>query len=253
METVTANMMETVRKQVQATFSNGIDRFNIERIRVRMPVQVPVKIKLEVIEQLKGALSDRFMQVVRESIAPAVKSKLHQEVTATKIPEAVKALSAQLSSKFAFELEHIIESFDREIDQFTTMRASEETWELQSSEIKPGSYDAQWTPQVEQTFREQLKKLFVDRFVGYATKIGSVIGRHYQFLLSDLVNRFDRLMDEISKEVKKDPDRVKLPTDVVGGGADESDEEKKARALVTYFKYMDAVEEPYSSAAAYLQ
>ena len=252
MDTVAANVMDQVKKQVQSSFNKGIDRFNIERIRVHMPVQVPVKIKMEVIQELKGALSERFIQVVRESLTPPIKSKLHQEIESGKILEVLRALSGQLNTKHAFQLETILDEFDRAIDQFASMRAAEETWEIQTSEIKPGSYDAQWTPQVEQTFREQLKKLFVDRYVAYATKIGSVIGRHFQALLSDLVNRFDHLIDEVSREVKKDPDSVQLPVEILGGGAAETDEEKKARAIVSYFKYMDAAQQPMTEAQGYV-
>lgn len=252
MDTVAANVMDQIKKQVQVTFGKFIDRFNIERIRVHMPVQVPVKIKMEVIEQLKGTLSERFMQVVREGLTPPIKSKLHQEIETGKILEVLRALSGQLNTKHAFELESILDEFDRAIDQFTSMRASEETWELQTAVIKPDAFDAQWTPQVEQTFREQLKKLFVDRYVAYASKVGMVIGRHYQSLLSDLVNRFDQLIDEVSREVKKDPDRVQLPTDILGGGPAETDEEKKARAIVNYFKFMDATQKPMTEVQGYL-
>lgn len=252
-ESVTSAVMDKVKQQLQTAFATAIDRFNIERIRVRMPVQIPVKIKQEVIENLKGLLAERFVQVIREAMVPLVKAKLHQQVSEGKIPEILKAISAQLNSRHGYELENILEEFDRSIEQFTSMRASEETWELQASEIKPGGYDAQWTPQVESTFREQLKKLFVERFGAYATKLGSIMGRHYQAMLSDLVRRFDQLTEEIAKEVKKDPDRVKLPVELLGGGVGETEEEKKARAIVTYFKHLDAVEQPYQAAAAYLQ
>jgi hypothetical protein len=252
-ESASGAVMEKVKQQLQTTFSAAIDKFNIERIRVKMPVQVPVKIKVEVIESLKGLLSERFVQVIRESMPPQIKSRLHQQVSESKIPEAVKAIGMQINTRHAFELETILDEFDRNIDQFTAMRAGEEAWELQSSEIKPGSYEAQWNPQVEQKFREQLKKLFVERFAAYTMKLGAVLGRHYQALLSELVRRFEQLTEEIAREVKKDPDRVRLPSDIVGGGIAETDDEKKARALVTYFRMMEALEEPYSSAAQYLQ
>ena len=252
MDTIAPKIMDQVKKQIQSSFTKGIDRFNVERIRVHMPVQVPVKIKMEVIEQLKGSLSERFIQVVREGLTPPVKTKLHQEIESGKIVEVLRALSGQLNTKHAFELESILDEFDRAIDQFTSMRASEETWELQAAVIKPDAYDAQWTPQVEQKFREQLKKLFVDRYVAYATKIGNVIGRHFQVLLSDLTNRFDHLIDEVAREVKKDPDRVKLPVEMLGAGTAETDEEKKARAIVNYFKFMDAAQRPMTEAQGYL-
>ncbi len=252
-ETVSSNITEKVKAQIQTTFTSAIDRFNIERIRVRMPVQVPVKIKIEVIENLKGLLAERFIQVMRESFAPVIKTKLHQQLAQTKVQELIKSVAAQTNSQHSFELQYILEEFDRTVDQFTSLRASEEAWELQRSEIKPGGYEAQWTPQVEEKFREQLKKLFVNKFANYVTKVGSVIGRHYQALLADLVGRFDRLVEELARDVKKDPDRVKLPTDLLGTDVGETDEERKARALVTYFKHMEAVEEPYSIASGYLQ
>ena len=252
-ESASGTVMEKVKQQLQTTFSNAIDKFNIERIRVKMPVQIPAKIKVEVIGTLKGLLAERFVTVIRESMPPQIKSRLHQQVSESKIPEAVKAIGMQINTRHAFELETILDEFDRNIDQFTAMRASEEAWELQQSEIKSVSHEAQWTPQVEAKFREQLKKLFVERFAAYTMKLGAVLGRHYQSLLADLIRRFEQLTEEISREVKKDPDRVKLPTDIVGGGVAETDDEKKARALVTYFKLMESLEEPYNQAAPYFQ
>lgn len=253
LEGVMSALTEKVKGQIESTFANAIERFNIERIRVRMPVQVPVKIKLEVIENLKGLLAERYTQVMRDSFAPVVKSKLHQLIGQAKIQEIVRAVATQINSQHSFELEHLLEEFDRNIDQFTGMRASEEAWELQTSEIKPGSYDAQWTDKVENTFREQLKKLFVDRFAGYVTKVGTVLGRHYQVMLADLIGRFDKLIDEIARDVKKDPDRVQLPVELLGAGVEETDEEKKARALVVYFRHMEPIEEAYSAASVYMQ
>lgn len=252
-ESVAAKMMEKTKEQIRSSFGAAIDKFNIERIRVRMNVQIPMKIKLEVIENLKSMLAERFVQVVREAMSPLVKARLRQLVEETRIPDAIRAISSQLNSRHGFELEHILDEFDMTVDRFTTMRAGEETWELQSSETKPGSFDAQWTDQVEQAFREQLKKMFVERFTGYASKLCEVLGKHYQALLSELVRRFDRLTEDVSKDVKKDPDRVKLPTDILGGGSGETEEEKNARALVNYFEHMDALEGPYAAAASALQ
>jgi hypothetical protein len=251
-ESVAATMMEKTREQIRASFGTAIDKFNIERVRVRMPVQVPMKIKMEVIENLKSMLAERFVQVVREAMAPLVKAKLRALVEETRIPDAIRAISAQVNSRHGFELEHIFDEFDLTVDRFTTMRASEETWELQSTETKPGRFDAQWNDQVEQAFREQLKKMFVERFTGYASKLREVLGKHFQSLLSELVRRFDRLAEDVAREVKKDPDRVQLPTDILGGGG-ETDEERKARALVSYFEHFEALEEPYAAAEAALK
>ena len=52
--------------------------------------------------------------------------------------------------------------------------------------------------------------------------------------------------------MKKDPDRVKLPVEMLGAGTAETDEEKKARAIVNYFKFMDAAQRPMTEAQGYL-
>ncbi len=233
-----------IKSQLKALVERGIDRFPIERVRRSMPIQVPLRIKIEVISQLKMKLSELFAQAVKEKVPGVVKGKLHQQVEDSQVPAVMNELAKEIKVDYDKQLKNLIEAFDSNIDEFTRMRALEETWELLDTPMQPAGTEARWNPQVEKQFREDLKKIFVDKLVGYASSLDKKLGRHYQSLMNNLIRDFERLMQEVKDDVKKDPDQVQLPVAVFGGDVDD-EEIKRQRALMTYWRSFEGIKQAY--------
>jgi hypothetical protein len=145
----------------------------------------------------------------------------------------------------------VLDRFNTGADRFTEMRAREETWELLDTEMKPASFEIEWTDAIDKEFRTDLKSTFTERFVEYCGKLNVTLARHYQALIQDLLNDFERLVDDVSGAVKKDPDRLTLPVKLLTGSTEETEEEKKQRCLLSYFRSFDTAKKQRDEVSPY--
>ena len=86
-----------------------------------------------------------------------------------------------------------------------------------------------------------LKKLFTERLNGADSRLKEKLARHYQTFIKNLSQEFEKLLDEVSATIKKDPDRVSLPVKLLTGSDQESEEEARQRCLLAYFRQYDTV------------
>ncbi len=232
-------LMDKAKEQMLKLIESNVERLNIDRIRTKLKVPTPLNIKMEVINYFKNHFAQTFPQTTRETVAPAIRSKLVELVQESRVGGVIEHIAKELGSDFDRRFDMVLDRFNTGVDRFTEMRAREETWELLDTEMKPTSFEIEWNEKIDREFRDDLKTTFTERFTEYCGKLNVTLARHYQALISDLLTDFERLVDEVSGAVKKDPDRLTLPVKLLTGSSEETEEEKKQRCLLNYFRGFD--------------
>ncbi|MCX7803589.1 MAG: dynamin family protein, partial [Planctomycetota bacterium] len=220
--------------ELQTRITAAIDRYNFQRILMRMAVVNVQEVKLQVINQFKTELSARFAEVIKGAVAPLIVDKLKEQVRASRVDQVVRAISGELKTDHGQRFDELVRLFCSNMEQFTYLRALESTWKLQDADMRPAGFEPSWTDQVEKDFREDLKSVFVGPLVDEAVALEPILARHYRALVMDMLDRFEKLIDELWTEVKKDPDRVKLPVALLTGVSEASEEEQIKVALLKY-------------------
>lgn len=240
-EKVVQKGMESVRDKLAKSIANFIDKFNIDRVTRGMTIKTPRDIKLTVIDHLKPTLSNRFGEMVRETLPLLISGKLVQLTEESRVGEVIEKLAADLGTNWHQKYREMIHGFETDINRFTYMRALEETWHIQDTAIQIQAGGPAWSEQIEQAFKEDLKKLFVKEFVEYAQRLTGLLGRHYKVLVNRLIDDFEALIDGVSGEIKQDPDRVTLPAELLTGEGEDNEQDRINRALLSYDRAFEPI------------
>jgi GTPase SAR1 family protein len=234
-------LSDKARQQTAQAVATAAERLNIDRIRTRLRVPTPLNVKVEVIQLLKADLSAKFTQAVRDSISPVFRAKLVEQAAESKVGEILRLLAKGYGSDFDQRFDALLDRFCARLDDFTLQRTREETWPIQDSEMKPAAFEVEWSAKVEEDFRADLKGIFTEQFNEAEARLHGVLARHYQGIVQDLSTDFEKLLDEVSASIKRDPDRVALPVKLLSGSAEESEDEARQRCLLSYFRLFDTV------------
>lgn len=243
-------LAEKARQQVEDLVTQSAERLPMERVRSRLRVPSPLNVKTEVINYFKMDFSSKFGEIMRDTLSPAFRAKLNELSSESRLGEVLKHLARGYGADFDARFNTLMENFGQQLDQFTLLRAREETWDLLDTDMKPASFEVEWTPQVEAEFRADLKAVFIERFNEAAGKLKTVIARHYAGMITDLTAELTRLLEDVAGTLKRDPGKVPLPTKLLTGGAAESEEETRQRCLLSFFRQFADAQKPFSGAAA---
>ncbi|MFC1707135.1 dynamin family protein [Planctomycetota bacterium] len=245
--------LEAVKTDLQKTVAGMIDRFPFQRIMMRMRVPNPTDVKMEVIKLLKTQVSVKFAEIVQKRICYMITDKLRDQVKTSRVDQIVEMLATDLGTDHGKRFSHLIELSCGSIEKFTYLRALENTWEIQDADMRPSGYEPKWTPDVEGEFKEDLKAVFVEPMVDAAAGMEQPLARHYREYFYDLVQKMEELIEELRLEIKRDPDRVKLPIDILTGDAEASEEQRIEAALAQYAEKWGAIESQAAAIPADIQ
>ncbi len=237
------------KEKLEAGISMWCDKFNFNRLRTKLAIPQPRNIKMETITQAKAEFSQKFATLIEESTVRLIGEKLKSKLMDSKLHEILKYFSNALDEKYVEDFEEMLEDFTRQMKQFTIMRATEETWDILYSEVKPSGFETEWTKEIEDEFRKDLKGTFKERFIGYANKLSGVLGRYYKMLIKGLIDEFDKLSEGLANKVKADPEGVSLPMNLI---TDEEEGREREYKLATYFQIFDGLKKHYESAESLL-
>lgn len=243
-------LSEKAREQVEGLVTQAADRLPMDRVRSRLRVPSPLNVKTEVINYFKMEFSAKFSEIVRDTLSPAFRAKLGELSAESRLGDVLTHLAKGYGADFDARFRALMDGFSMQLDQFTLLRSREETWDLLDTDMKPASFEVEWTPQVEADFRADLKAVFVERFNEAAGKLKTILARHYAGMITDLTADLTRLLEDVAGALKRDPDRVPLPTQLLTGGAAESEEELRQRCLLSFFRQFADAQKPYGQAAA---
>jgi GTPase SAR1 family protein len=232
------------KEKLEAGINMWCEKFNFNRLRTKLAIPTPLNIKMETITQAKNEFASKFSGLIEESTVRLIGEKLKSQLTGSKLPEILKYFSKALDETYLERFEEMLDSFAKKMKQFTIMRATEETWDILYSEVKPTAHETEWTEDIEKQFRADLKDTFTERFVGYANKLSSVLGRYYKMLIKDLIDEFEKLSEDLADKVKADPDRVSLPMNLI---TDEEEGREREYKLATYFQIFDGVKKHHET------
>jgi hypothetical protein len=240
-EKVVVMGMDKVRKELDTSIKGLIKNYSFNRDLARNPNAMVKDIKLMAIEKFKTMLSAKFAEIIQNFIPPLIKSKVREQADKSKVNVVIDKISEQLQTKHGERYKRLMDDFDKELDRFTYMRCLESTWGLQDAQIDlAGGFEREWTEQIEEQFRSQLLELFLGQYMSYIGDLSTIVGRHYKYMIMDLIANFEKLVGELYEECRKDPKAVALPMGVLSG-AEEDEEAKKLRRLVEYFKQYEGL------------
>jgi hypothetical protein len=148
-------------------------------------------------------------------------------------------LSDDLRTDWHDRFREMTRDFEQDMAHFSYMRALEETWHIQDSPIQVPPGGAQWSEEEEAKFKEDLKSLFVRTFIEYAQKLEKILGRHYKVLVDRLIDDFELLVDEAATVIRRDPDRVTLPVEMLSGEESDDEQARIDRSLLLYHRSME--------------
>ncbi len=234
------NFIGAAKKKIKEEIEN-FRKFPFEKIKSRLPVATPLNIKMEAINQCKVHFSKMFAEKVQEAMVSPVVDRLMSQINDSKITPILKHFSDQLGKNFSEELEKVLNDFNQNIHEVTLLRAQEETWKLQETDMRPAGFETAWTPQIEKTFKEDVVKSFSDTLLARADVLGHVIPRYYKTLMEELIARFEKLLDELTESVKS-VEKVTIPVGLLTG-EQESDEKQKEMKLLEYFHLIESAED----------
>ncbi|MGH7145419.1 MAG: dynamin family protein [Planctomycetota bacterium] len=239
-EKVVVMGMDKVRKELDSNIKALIKNYSFNRDLARNPNAMVKDIKLNAIEKFKTMLSTKFAEVIQNFIPPLIKSKVREQADKSKVNIVIDKISEQLGMNYGERYKRLMDEFDGELDRFTYMRCLESTWGLQDAQIDlAGGFEREWDDKIEEDFRGQLLELFLGQYMSYIGDLSTIIGRHYKYMIMDLITNFEKLVGELFEECRKDPKAVALPMGLLSG-AEEDEEAKKNRRLVEYFKQYES-------------
>ncbi len=234
------NFIANAKKKIKEEIEN-FRKFPFERIKGKLPVATPLNIKMEAINQCKVRFSSMFAEKVQEAMVGPVVDRLMSQITDSKITPILKNFTDQLNKNYSEELEMVLNNFTQNIHEVTLLRAQEETWKLQETDMRPAGFETAWTPQIEKTFKEDIVKTFSDALLARADVLGHVIPRYYKTLMEELISRFEKLLDDLTESVKS-VEKVTIPVGLLTG-EQESEEKQKEMKLLEYFNLLETAEE----------
>jgi GTP-binding protein EngB required for normal cell division len=234
------NFIGKAKKQVKEEIE-GFRKFPFDKIKSRLSVPTPLNIKMEAINMCKVRFSDMFASRVQEAMVKPVVDRLNSQIHESKITPILKHFSDQLGRDFSDELDRILAIFNQSIHEITLLRAREETWKLQETDMRPAGFETAWSNQIEKTFKDDIVKTFSDALLTRADALGHVIPRYYKNLMEDLIAQFEKLLDDLSENIKS-VEKVTIPVGLLTG-EEETEEKHKEMKLLEYFHLLESAEE----------
>ncbi|MFH1421992.1 MAG: dynamin family protein [Planctomycetota bacterium] len=236
------------KEKLDTGITSWCDKFSFSRLRTRLAVPTEFNIKMETITQAKSDFAQKFPDIMVESVVRLITDRLHSQLLESKLSEILKHFSKSLGTDHLERYERILDTFTNNMKLFTEMRASEETWDILFADIRPRTFGAEWNQNIEADFRKDLKDTFVVKFTEYANKLTNILWRYYQRLIKNLMDAFDNLSEDLSEQIKMDPERVTLPVHLLTGG-DEEDNEGEYK-IAGYFQTFEGVKKRYEKVSA---
>ena len=240
-----AAQMGRLRENLTKAFGVFIDKYNVQRVVRKMNVRIARDIQLAVFDDIKIKLSDKFAETVRDMLPKMIAGKIRELIDASQVGMVLEKLSEDLGQKWSEEFKTIVNGLEQEMAQFTYMRALEETWHIQDEILQVPATDPQWNDEKEEKFKHDLKTLLVKTFVDYAQKLEEVLGRHYRLLVDRMVDKVEALADEAASFIRKDPDRVTLPIELLTGEEADDEQERINSRLLVYHRDFENVKKVY--------
>jgi hypothetical protein len=238
------HIKETVSTEVQSL----VKRFNFNKVKEQVAVQIPVNIKTAAINQLKPLVGQKVIDTVMQKLPTEIIKKINTDLGSTKILQAMQHFSKELDVDYAKRYESLLDGLASVINLVTMLRITEESWELEASApMQPNPAEGMtWNENIERDFRNGLGTYFGQRIDKYVVKFCSVIARYYKMLTSDVLGKFEKLVEDLEGDIERITLwNVKLPT----GLAHDNDPEKlKLQKLADYITAFGGLNEQVTKA-----
>jgi tRNA U34 5-carboxymethylaminomethyl modifying GTPase MnmE/TrmE len=244
----TGKMLDVAKEKISAQTASMIKGLNFGRIRAKLQIPAPNRIKAEAITLLKEKLSNTFSEIVQQHTVRHVAEAVEKSLSSARIEKILEQVSESLERNFAEDYKKIIREFNHNLYEFTLMRAREETWDIIDADIRPAGFEPEWDKNIEKEFREQLNGLFGKRLLAYADNLKRTLWRYYKNILDELIEEFESILADLSESLRGVED-IHLPVDLLGGEGEEFEEKKKAYKLLTYFTIFNATEKSFTEVA----
>ncbi|MHC4779044.1 MAG: P-loop NTPase family protein, partial [Planctomycetota bacterium] len=244
----TSKMLDAAKEKIGKQTESMIKGLNFGRIRAKLQIPAPNRIKAEAITLLKEKLSATFSEVVQQHTVRHVADAVEKTLSDAKIESILEQVSQSLERNFAEDYKRIIRDFNHNLFEFTLMRAKEETWDIIDADIRPTGFEPEWDKTIEQEFRGQLSGLFGKKLLSYADNLKRVLWRYYKNILNELIDEFESIIADLS-EALRGVENINLPVDMLGGDGEEFEERKKAYKLLSYFSVFTDIEKHFTEVA----
>jgi hypothetical protein len=193
-------------------------------------MQTPPQIKQFWIEWAKQQYSDKFVELAKQMLAPAVQGAIENQVKASNVDKVLAHIAGLSQKDIAGPMLRSIETAKQNIEILTALRANEETLTLRNQNIQPmGGLEAAWTPMIEEQFKNFMAENLTKAFNSFADRAGAVLGSYYQSVISNLVNGFKGRSDELEQILLSNDGN--LPLHLLTGEAPDPEEARRRRLL----------------------
>ena len=248
LKNATGKMLDMAKEKINKQTSGMIKGLNFGRIRAKLQIPAPNRIKAEAINLLKEKLSSTFSEIVQQHTVRHVAEAVEKTLSEARIEKILEQVSQSLERNYADDYQKILRDFNHNLFEFTLMRAKEETWDIIDADIRPTGFEPEWTKEIEGEFREQLQQLFGNKLLSYADNLKRVLWRYYKSILDELIDQFETIMADLSEDLRG-VENINLPVDLLGGEGEEFEERKKAYMLLNYFQIFSDVEKSFGEVA----
>ncbi|MHC4663565.1 MAG: dynamin family protein, partial [Planctomycetota bacterium] len=242
--------LDSARSKFLNFIEKKVQDVNFQRIKAKLNIPAPRRLKQEVIEMLKEEFSRQFGDMVQSFTVQPVYDRIANHISESKIPKVLDEFAKTLGVDYTIKLDTCVSNFQASLKVASQMRALEEAWSLEEMVLDPGA-DVTWTKQVEETFRNDLITIFKDRFSAYIGRLGKILWRYHSAVVDSLVNDFQGLTNDLQRDLKAAPDNISLPMNIFADVDDE--EQKKDYVLADIFKVHDSIESNFTKLSEYFE
>ncbi len=226
-------LLSGIRKMTQA--DNQLLSFR--RIRSRLNVKTPKRIKLDAIDKMKDIVSKKLVEMIEDGVVGRAVAKIAGELEATNMEPILEHFSKQLKRQYLQRYKSLISTLKRDMKMVTVWRATEETWDLRQTEMEPATMEATWTDAIEREFREVLNTTFQEQATELCNNLAGVLWRYYKLAMEEAIHTFENLASDLRNTVKHTD--VSLPLSLLN--AEEGDAESRKLKLAEYVSTHDDV------------
>lgn len=230
-----AQAKEQLVTGIKMLVSKDNRNLSIRKIRTGLAVPAPPRIKAEAIATAKGVIGTKLVEAIERSCIPPVVARLTEELGRLDNELVMAHFDKHLGKEFLPRYESIVAGIERDVRQATRLRALEESWQLQNTDMQPAGVEGVWTDALEEEFRSTLQDVFIERVDGHLKRLGDVLWRYYRQLLGDGMREYERMVSELSEAARHAHD-VPLPN--LGGESEELDRQQR---IVEYLSKLDEI------------
>jgi GTP-binding protein EngB required for normal cell division len=242
--------LDSARSKFLSFVEKKVKDVNFQRIKAKLNIPAPRRLKQEVIQMLKDDFSKQFGDMVQAFTVQPVYDRIAGHIAESKIPKVLDEFAKTLGIDYTTKLDSCISNFLASLKVSSQMRALEEAWNLEEMALDPGA-DVTWTKQVEETFRKDLIAIFTDRFSAYIGRLNKILWRYHSAVIDSLVTDFQNLTNDLQRDLKGAPDNISLPMNIFADVDDE--EQKKDFVLADIFKVADSVGQNFTKLSEYFE